>query len=124
MILKNNDMRLIAIGDFRLLPGCNDVDSKLWKKYQEKYDLKEILNSKKLEEIKHKKGEKEVSFIDFPFSKKEDVVNNTYNVKTLQAWRKIETDPSIKVLIEDRLKGINDKTIKDIKNYGKPANHT
>lgn len=134
MILKNNDMRLMVIGKFKLLPGCNEIDKKLWVEYQTPikndkgmeytlYDFTELLKSKAIEIIKYKKGDKEAEFKDFPSNKKEEIVNDTYNVETLEGWRKVEPDVSIKVLIEDRLKGINNKTIKDVKNYGTPKNH-
>jgi len=133
MILKNDDMRLIVIGDVKLLPGCNDVDDEILQSYSKKskeyknglYNLDEIFqtcNIVKIEE-KDEKGNN-LNFTDFPMSKKEDIVNNTFHIKTLENWRLVEKDSAIKILIEDRLNGIKNKTITDVKNYGRPKNHT
>jgi hypothetical protein len=135
MIIKNNDMRLIIIGDIKLLPGFNDVDTELFKDYTEgkgkgksktpKYDLKETFDNKILEKVIETKDENEViEFIDFSMSLKEKIVNETYSIKVLDTWRKTEQNISVKVLIEDRLKALKENKINDISTYGKPANHT
>ena len=177
MIVKNNDMRLIVIGEFKLLPGNNEVDSKLWDQYKKEYNIDKILASKRLEEIKEVSSEleekkkehikhienvkesrekletiedetekkakekeikekekvikeeakeleklnKEKEFKDFDFQKKQEIIENTYNLKTLEAWELTEPDTAIRVKIEKRIQGIVDKKIKE--KYGKPENH-
>ena len=185
MIVKNNDLRLIVIGDIKLLPGNNQVDSALWNQYRKEYNIDRILESKRLEEVvekgfnkkakelekkreeflqhqknidehkeklegiedeEEKKKEskelkekekvlkeemkelnkmenevKEKEFKDFDFQKKEEIIENTYNLKTLEQWELSEPDVAIRVKLEKRIQGIKDKKIKE--KYGKPDNH-
>ena len=83
------------------------------------------MNEKIIEEIFElaKKGEKEFEkeFKDFDFKKKEDIIKNTYNIKTLEKWQVQETDTAIRIQIDKRIQGITDKKIKET--YGKPDNH-
>ena len=136
MIIKNNDMRLIIIGEIKLLPGYNDVDTELFQNYTEKetigkgkikvpkYDLKETFNNKILEKIIEVNEDKEIiEFENFSSSLKEKVINDIYHIQTLEKWRKTEQDISIKVLIEDRLKDLKNNKINNTKTYGKPKNH-
>ena len=126
MIIKNNDERLIVIGEFRLLPGCNDVDTVLWNQYKIDYSFENMLENKQLEEIfeTRKKGEEviEKEFKDFDFKKKEDILKNTFNIKTLEKWYIVEPDTTIRNRIDEQIKGIKNNTIKQ--EYGKPKNHT
>lgn len=138
MIIKNNDMRLIVIGDIKLLPGFNDVNTELYKEYTEKetqgkgktkvplYDLSIPLSTRAIEIITEKNKEDEVKeeFKDFSTSLKENIVNNTYSIKTLENWRRDEENIPVKNMIEDRLKDIKNNVISDTNTYGKPEKHT
>lgn len=125
MIVNNMDQRLIVIGDIVLLPGNNDIDTSLWKKAEKEYNLENLFDNDKIKIISQtqKKGDKtiELGFKDYPFKKKEDLILNTYNLKTLKKWQSEETDMPIRTKLEKRISSITDKKIKE--KYGKPDNH-
>jgi len=133
MIVKNNDERLIVIGDFRLLPGCNDVNQKEW---EDLFKAKKINNSDVkvklyeldkipgIEIISFKKEDKEFfDFAELPEKKRRDIIENTFNIKTLEKWIMEEPENSLKYIMEKRIEGIKNNEITDVKTYGKPSNH-
>ncbi|MEJ2629417.1 MAG: hypothetical protein P8078_12805 [bacterium] len=135
MIIKNNDERLIVIGDFRLLPGCNDVDQEEWenlfkpvkvdpnsKQKIKLFDIEKL--PKGIEIISVIKSDKELfDFAELPEKERKNIINNTYNIKTLEKWIMEEPQNSLKYIMEKRIEGIKNNTITDVKTYGKPKNH-
>ena len=137
MIIKNNDERLHIIGSISLLPGCNDVDREEWDKLTgvkefpapkgagtikyALYDVEDLLSSKKLEILKDEGNIKD--FSNFPAERRKMIINDTYNIKTLEEWVMREEDVSLKYIMEKRIDGIKKAEIKDVEKYGKPKNH-
>lgn len=133
MIIKNNDQRLIVIGDFRLLPGCNDVDQKEWESLFKlrkvnasdvKVRFYELDKIPGIEVLSFKKDDKEFfDFAELPENKRRSIIDNTYNIKTLEKWIMEEPENSLKYIMEKRIGGIKNNEITDVKTYGKPKGH-
>ena len=134
MIIKNSDERLIVIGDFRLLPGCNNVDQKEWENLFKSrkindsdvkvklYDIDKL--PKGIKVISVKKDDKELfEFAELPEKTREEIVAETYNIATLEKWIMEEPENSLKYIMEKRIAGIKNNEITDVKTYGKPSNH-
>jgi len=134
MIIKNNDERLIVIEGFRLLPGCNDVDQKEWENL---FKLRKVNDSevkvklydidklpKGIQVISIKKDDKELfEFAELPEKERRNIIDNTYNIKTLEKWIMEEPENSLKYIMEKRIDGIKKNEITDVKTYGKPNGH-
>lgn len=125
MIIKNNDSRMIVIGEVKLLPGCNDVDPIIWSQCKKEYDLNLLTEENQIEEI-FEKVVKDGAEVDKPFNsltikKKKDIINDTFNIKSLQKWDENEQDMAIRKLIEDRIKDIAENKVKE--KYGIPRSH-
>ena len=147
MIIKWTEKRVKVIsGAFEhpsiiLLPGNNEIlpeieddkeKRKCWNKIKELYALDKELKSGRLievieiEEIKDEKDgkvkeKKKSDFVDFDNEKKRELVGTTYNIKTLEAWRKKESDADIRNLIDDQIKAIKEHKADEPKD--KPGSH-
>lgn len=119
MIIVNNDERLIVIGEFKLLPGCNDVNNEKWEEITKKevykgnplYNVSSLLKDEILQEINEE-------FNKLDLNTKEKILNGTFNLKTLEYWKNNESNDSIRGQIVDRIKGIKNAEIKVV--YGDP----
>lgn len=135
MIIKNNDGRLFVIGDHKLLPGCNNINTKEWMNTKKDYNIKDLIEDGKIEEVfeeisvpneedKRKKDSKKlVELNEFSVDKRKKILSNTFNLKTLEEWVQLEEDTSLRYLIEKRIDGIKNNKITDIGNYATPKNH-
>lgn len=138
MIVEWKDNRVVVIpfdnnNSIRLLPGFNEVNEDEWKKakkftnlendYQWRF-IKEVVAEKEIvtEKENKKTGEKiieksiEKKFVDLkdlPDEKAEEVVLDTFDIKTLEKWKKIEGRDNVRISIIEQIKNIKEYKIKD-----------
>jgi hypothetical protein len=122
MIIKNNDSRLIVIGDIKLLPGCNGLtedEEKFWKEFTTTDE--KVPNVYNIKYLNIEVSDENFNVLDI--KQKEKILTKTFNIKTLEKWAEAEPDASIRNQILTRIEGIKKADIKVVNEYGKPKNH-
>lgn len=108
-----------------LTPGINEIPEKAWEEIRKVMGLDLLVQEGKLAEkfvkeekefVKGKDGEKKekivkkpLAFIDLDEDRQEELVADTYDLATLEVWRKsAEVNESVKVLIQEQMKKIKE----------------
>lgn len=119
MILNWTKDRILKVGDLTLLPGMNEVSDEQW--LVVRGDVKDHLDRKNLLEVHAEvvkkvdpETKKEVFKIESAKTLKqlaakeaEEVVKQTFNLKTLGKWLKEEARDSVRVEIRNQIDSVN-----------------
>jgi len=111
-----------------LLPGLNQVDDSDWALAKnhltsdhDKQFLKEVVQEVevKSKETGKKTTKKTSKFIEFSPEQATKAIEDCFNVKTLQSWKRGEERTDIRFAIDERIKEIKEKRIDEKKIVGK-----
>ena len=116
-----------------LLPGYNEVSEEDWNKarnhaqiadyikrgfFEEVGEVKELPQTEEEKKNGKKNGKKKSKIKEIPLGKLKaekalEVVNDTYQIETLEKWRKVESRDEIRAAIANQIEAINKGDIKN-----------
>jgi hypothetical protein len=125
---KNDNVKMIPTkknGTLFLLPGLNEVDSKLWDEVDKEFGLTKGVYAQLIDVKTEKKsaGEgkvKEVKeFKEMSNTKAKEMIANCFSVKTLTVWLNDDERADIRYALEKRIDEIKDDKVGLGKKLGK-----
>lgn len=132
--IRTNSVSKVKAGTIYLVAGINCIPKAYWeicKEHKavqidlEKHRLEEIVETDVEEKIvdgKKKRAEKKnTTFSEMSTKKKEEIIEDTVDIRTLNIFLKEESSPDIRVIIQDRIKNI--KEAKTDENIDHPNGH-
>lgn len=111
--VRNHEKRMYDLEGVKLLPGLNsNVDEAMWKKAKSHPVVKNLIDAGKVEEVLTPKasvgkGSNQQSVVDLTKMQPKaaiELVKDTIEVLTLQAWKKIEKRKTVVSAIDAQLK--------------------
>lgn len=119
--VRSNNISKVKSGTIYLTQGINCIPKKYWEMCKEHKAVQIDLELNRLEEIvektiteveangKKKKVEKIVTaFSDMTLKKKEKIIQETVDIRTLNSYLNEESSPDIRVVLQNKIKEIQD----------------